>query len=56
MKYIVSVTQHIKYTDTITGTFASLTKAQEFIEMVMEHFDRVGISIDVETEDQEAAE
>ena len=51
MKYRVSVTQKLKYSDTVTGTFTSLAVVQQFIETVIKHFEAVEVSIDVETEE-----
>ena len=51
MKYRVSVTQILKYCDTVTGTFTSLAVVQQFIETVIKHFEAVEVSIDVETEE-----
>ena len=51
MKYRVSVTQKLKYSDTVTGTFTSLAVVQQFIETVIKHFEAVEVSIDVVTEE-----
>ena len=54
MKYIVTVHQEMKYGETITGTFDNLEVAQSYIELIMKYFDKVKISIEVVTEDEEA--
>lgn len=53
MKYRVSVTQRLKYSDTITGTFSNLAVVQQFIETIVNHFEEVEISIDVITKEEE---
>lgn len=53
MKYIVTVIQNIKYTDRIKGKFTNLAVVQQFVEMVSKHFEKVSISIDVVTEDEQ---
>lgn len=53
MKYKVSVTQRLKYNDTITGTFSSLAVVQQFIETIVNHFEEVEISIDVITKEED---
>ncbi len=53
MKYKVSVTQKMKYSDTITGDFTSLAVAQQFIETVIKHFEQVEISIYVVMDEKE---
>lgn len=53
MKYKVSVMQRLKYNDTITGTFSSLAVVQQFIETVINHFEKVEISIDVVTKEED---
>lgn len=54
MKYKVSVTQKMKYNDTITGDFTSLAVVQQFIETVIKHFEQVEISIYVVMDEKEA--
>lgn len=54
MKYNVTIRQNIKYQETLTGTFENLAVAQQFIEVVMKHFEEVSVTIEVVTE--EAAE
>ena len=56
MKYKVSVTQRLKYSDTITGTFSNLAIVQQFIETIVNHFEEVEISIDVITKEEEEDE
>lgn len=53
MKYKVSVTQKMKYSDTITGDFTSLAVVQQFIETVIKHFEHVEISIYVVMDEKE---
>lgn len=52
MKYKVSIMQRLKYNDTITGTFSSLAVVQQFIETIINHFEKVEISIDVITKEE----
>ena len=54
MKYRVIVHQEMKYGETIIGTFDNLEIAQAYIELTMKHFDKVKISIEVVTDDEEA--
>ena len=54
MKYRVIVNQDLKYGETIIGTFGNLVVAQNYIELTMKHFDKVKISIEVVTDDEEA--
>lgn len=56
MKYIVTVKQCIKYTDTIRGEFTNLAVVQQFIEMMTKHFKKIEIGIDVVTEEEEEEE
>lgn len=58
MKYKVTITQQIKYSDTLEGVFDNLVEVQQFIDAVMAHFEKISISIDVidESEESEDAE
>lgn len=56
MKYRVIVHQEMKYGETITGTFDNLEVAQSYIELTMKYFDKVKISIEVVTDEDEEAE
>lgn len=56
MKYRVIVHQEMKYGETITGTFDNLEVAQSYIELIMKYFDKVKISIEVVTDEDEEAE
>lgn len=53
MKFKVTITQNLKYHDTITGMFTSLVLVQQFIETVLNHFEAVSVSIDVITEEED---
>ncbi len=58
MKYEVTVTQEVRYTDRITGIFDNLVEVQQFIAMIMAHFEKVSASIElvIETEESEDEE
>lgn len=53
MKYRVTIVQDLKYRETIEGTFTSLAVVQQFIEMVMKHFEAIDITISIDTEEEE---
>lgn len=56
MKYIITVKQELKYMETIMGIFGDLIEAQQFIETVMRHFEKVSIHIEIVTDDAEVDE
>ena len=56
MKYKVTITQQIKYGEQIVGIFDNLADVQQFIETVMEHFEKVSVGIDVIAEESEGVE
>ena len=47
-KFTVNITQEIKYTDRLIGTFDNMGDVNDFVTMVMEHFDKVSVAITVE--------
>lgn len=53
MKYIITVRQELKYSETLQGTFDDLVEVQQFIETVMKHFEKVSIHIEIVTDDTE---
>lgn len=56
MKYEITITQEVKYRDDIIGTFTNLAVAQQFIETVIRHFEKVSVSIRVITESEAVEE
>lgn len=56
MKYKVTITQQIKYSDQIIGIFDNLAEVQQFIETIMAHFEKVSVGIDVVAEKSEDTE
>ena len=47
-KFTVTITQELKYTDRLIGTFDNMDEVNEFVTVVMKHFDRIKIDITVE--------
>lgn len=47
-KFTVKVTQELKYTEILIGTFDNMGDVNDFVTMVMEHFDKVSVDISVE--------
>lgn len=47
-KFTVKVTQELKYTEILVGTFDNMKAVDAFVTMVMEHFDKVSVDISVE--------
>ena len=56
MKYRVTIVQDLKYRETIEGTFTSLAVVQQFIEMVMKHFEAIDITISIDTEEEDGGD
>ena len=54
MKYRVVIHQDLKYGETVIGTFDYLEVAQSYIELTVKYFDKVKISIEVVTDNEEA--
>ena len=52
MKYNVTIRQNIKYQETLVGTFENLAIAQQFIDMVLKHFEEISVTIDLVTEEE----
>ena len=47
-KFTVTVTQELKYTEILVGTFDNMDEVNEFVTVVMKHFDKIKIDISVE--------
>lgn len=45
MKYIVTIKQDLKYTESVTGKFDAFADAIGFIEMVLAHFENVEVCV-----------
>lgn len=56
MTYKVIVHQNLKYSDNLIGTFDDLAEAQQFIEVVLKHFDKTDISIEIVRSEEETEE
>lgn len=54
MKYKIIIHQELRYGENVIGTFDNLEVAQSYIELTMKHFDKVKITIEVVTDDEEA--
>lgn len=52
-KFTVNITQELKYTDRLIGTFDNMDEVNEFVTVVMKHFDKIKIDITVEIVTQE---
>lgn len=47
-KFTVNITQELKYTDRLIGTFDNMDEVNEFVTVVMKHFDKIKVDISVE--------
>ena len=56
MTYEVTINQRFKYNETIVGRFTDLAEVQQFVEMVIAHFEKVELNIAIAREDQEEAD
>lgn len=56
MKYRVTINQNLKYNETLIGEFDDLAGVQIFVKTIIDHFERVKVSIEVVTDEEGADE